>query len=113
MYPNVPSLLRAAQTTPIVSRSFDCWTAAITKRHRRVYERDYPVTLILPDGSSLSIRYFEPRKIIHLPLDLSTLSEAEKKARIENRRPKTKISLESEEENVEFDAFKYIKRKVR
>lgn len=39
-------------------------SACITRPHRLKYLRQYPTTVVLPDGSSIVIRYPEPRKII-------------------------------------------------
>lgn len=72
-----------------------------------MYARLYPTTVVLPDGSSFNIRYYEPRKIIKLPLDLSTLSEAERMARLERRKPKKKVKIEEDIED-DFDARKYV-----
>lgn len=38
--------------------------ASVTKVHREVYTRLYPTIVVLPDGSSINIRYHEPRRII-------------------------------------------------
>ena len=45
-------------------RNVSSSTAAITKVHRAIYARTYPTILVNPDGSSVNIRYHEPRKII-------------------------------------------------
>lgn len=60
-----------------------------------------------PDGSTFSIRYHEPRAIIKLPVDLSLLSEAERKARIEKRKPRRKIRIDDEIADT-FSAGKYL-----
>ena len=73
-----------------------------------MYLRTYPVSLVLPDGSSIDIQYHEPRKIIRLPYDISLLSEAERKARIESRKPKTKVKIQEEIED-DFDENRYLK----
>lgn len=39
-------------------------SASITKIHRQTYARTYPTVVVLSDGSSINIRYHEPRKII-------------------------------------------------
>ncbi|KAH8362285.1 hypothetical protein KR200_003171 [Drosophila serrata] len=39
-------------------------TAAVTRLHRSVYCRMYPTVVVQPDGSTINIRYHEPRKII-------------------------------------------------
>lgn len=79
----------------------------MTSIKRKKFERMYPTVLVLPDGSSLTIRYYEPRGIITLPLDLSTLSEEQKKLRILKRTPLTKVVIQEEEED-EFDEGKYL-----
>ncbi|KDR22533.1 39S ribosomal protein L55, mitochondrial isoform X1 [Zootermopsis nevadensis] len=94
----------------LVHQPFRCLnsnTASITKVHRKIYARLYPTAVILPDGSSFGIRYHEPRKIIKLPLDLSTLSEAERIARLERRKPKKKVKIEEDIED-DFDARQYV-----
>nr|CAD7586681.1 unnamed protein product [Timema genevievae] len=89
-------------------RDLNCNTASICKIHRAIYARTYPTIVVLPDGSSVNIRYHEPRKIIKLPLDLSTLTEEELKERLERRKPKKKVTIIEEIED-NFDANKYIK----
>jgi len=39
-------------------------TTAVTRLHRSVYCRLYPTVVVQPDGSTINIRYHEPRKII-------------------------------------------------
>ncbi|XP_061710554.1 large ribosomal subunit protein mL55 [Cydia pomonella] len=80
----------------------------ITKVHREIYTRMYPTTVVLPDGSSFNIRYHEPRKIIKLPLDLSQLSEEERKQRIDKRKPRKKVKITEDVED-NFNAKKYLK----
>lgn len=105
-------LLEPAQCVArcVVRQQFRCLnsnTASIAKVHRKMYARLYPTAVILPDGSSINIRYYEPRKIIKLPLDLSTLSEAERMARLERRKPKKKVKIEEDIDD-DFDARKYV-----
>ncbi|XP_052889877.1 39S ribosomal protein L55, mitochondrial [Anopheles moucheti] len=83
-------------------------TSAIVKVHRSIYARRYPTLMVLPNGSTINLSYHEPRKIIKLPLDLSQLSEAERKARIEKRKPKQKIRIDDDVEDT-FNANKYLK----
>lgn len=108
MTANISSLLRLARQCPRSVRDLNCWTAAITKKHRKIYERTYPTILVLSDGSSINIEYHEPRKIITLPLDINTLSEAERKARIERRKPKTRVKIVEDIED-DFDESRYLK----
>merc|ERR1711976_546508 len=51
--------------------------ASITRINRKYFARTYPTLLILPDGSSINIKYNIPRRIIKLPIDTSTLSPEE------------------------------------
>ncbi|XP_012252772.1 39S ribosomal protein L55, mitochondrial [Athalia rosae] len=104
----ISGLRRVSSPLQMVFRKLNCWTGAITKIHRKVYERTYPTVLVQSDGSSINIRYYEPRQIIQLPLDLSTLTEAERKARLAARRPKTMIKIEDELEDT-FNPKKYLK----
>ncbi|CAK1553558.1 unnamed protein product [Leptosia nina] len=68
----------------------------------------YPTKVVLSNGASINIRYPEPRKIIKLPLDLTLLSEEEKKIRLDKRKPKKKVKIvETIEDN--FNAKKYLK----
>ncbi|KAK9877314.1 hypothetical protein WA026_017708 [Henosepilachna vigintioctopunctata] len=89
-------------------RLLNAFSAAITKPHRYTYTRTYPTVLVNPDGSSITIRYPEPRQIIKLPLNIWTLSEAERKAKLERRRPKKKVKYEDDFED-NYDSSKYLK----
>nr|CAD7203599.1 unnamed protein product [Timema douglasi] len=99
---------RTCVQTNAPRRDLNCNTASICKIHRVTYARTYPTIVVLPDSSSVNIRYHEPRKIIKLPLDLSTLTEEERKERLERRKPKKKVTI-IEEIADNFDASKYIK----
>ncbi|XP_017139980.2 39S ribosomal protein L55, mitochondrial [Drosophila miranda] len=83
-------------------------TTAVTRLHRSVYCRLYPTVVVQPDGSTINIRYHEPRKIIKLPLDLTTLSDAQRKSRLEARKPRKKVRI-MEEVDDNFNAKKYMK----
>lgn len=48
----------------IMRRYLNNNVASVTKVHRELYTRLYPTTVVLPDGSSINIRYDEPRRII-------------------------------------------------
>ncbi|XP_050342730.1 39S ribosomal protein L55, mitochondrial [Nymphalis io] len=89
-------------------RRLNCNVSSVTKIHREIYTRMYPTKVILPNGASINIRYHEPRQIIKLPLDLSTLSEEERKIKLEKRKPRRKVKItETVEDN--FNAKKYLK----
>ncbi|PZC85324.1 hypothetical protein B5X24_HaOG201820 [Helicoverpa armigera] len=82
--------------------------ASVTKIHRDLYSRMYPTQVVLPDGASINIRYHEPRKVIKLPLDLSQLTEEERKMRLEKRKPKKKVKITDDIQD-NFNAKKYLK----
>uniref|UniRef100_A0A0K8S6R8 39S ribosomal protein L55, mitochondrial n=1 Tax=Lygus hesperus TaxID=30085 RepID=A0A0K8S6R8_LYGHE len=89
-------------------RKLSSATAFITRPHRHNYLLTYHTKLVLADGSSVTFRYHEPRQIITLPLDISTLSDEEAKLRLERRKPKTKVKIQDEEVS-RFDPNRYIK----
>ncbi|VVC92858.1 unnamed protein product [Leptidea sinapis] len=92
----------------VCTRDINNSVCSIAKIHREIYTRLYPTKVVLPNGASINIRYHEPRKIIKLPLDLSLLTEEEKKARLERRKPKRKVKItETIEDN--YNAKKYLK----
>jgi len=95
-------------STFVNSVRFNSNRATIGRINRLQYLRQYPTTVVNPDGSTFTIRYFEPRRIIKLPVDITTLSEPEKQAHFKRRRPTTKVTLEEEFEDNEFDSSKYL-----
>lgn len=103
----IASVARIGSSATVLRRYLNCWTAAITKKHRVIYERTYPTTVVFSDGSSIEIQYHEPRKIIVLPLNLAELTEAEQKKRLEMRKPKTRIVITEEIED-SFDENRYL-----
>ncbi|XP_034242653.1 39S ribosomal protein L55, mitochondrial [Thrips palmi] len=82
--------------------------ALVTKIHRESFLRTYPTLVVQADGSSFYIRYQEPRSIIQLPLDVSTLTPEELKIRLAKRNPKKKVVYAKEEEDT-YQASKYIR----
>lgn len=68
-------VIKIISLLPIVqqSRNISSSTAAITKIHRKVYARTYPTVLVQPDGSSITIKYHEPRKIIKVNFILTEI----------------------------------------
>nr|XP_033790294.1 39S ribosomal protein L55, mitochondrial [Geotrypetes seraphini]XP_033790295.1 39S ribosomal protein L55, mitochondrial [Geotrypetes seraphini]XP_033790297.1 39S ribosomal protein L55, mitochondrial [Geotrypetes seraphini]XP_033790298.1 39S ribosomal protein L55, mitochondrial [Geotrypetes seraphini] len=83
---------------------------SIVRFGRQAYARLYPVLLIRPDGSTINIRYKEPRRILMMPVDISTLSEAERKARLRKRDPKRLVKKTDKEDfHDEFNADQYSK----
>ncbi|NWI99473.1 RM55 protein, partial [Crypturellus undulatus] len=61
--------------------------ASVAHVRRPVYGRLYPVLLVKLDGSTVRVRYREPKRILMLPLDSNTLPEAERRARLRRQSP--------------------------
>ncbi|KAM6315235.1 large ribosomal subunit protein mL55 [Aegotheles albertisi] len=81
--------------------------AAISHLHRQLYGRLYPVLLVKTDGSTVRLRYKEPKRILMLPLDSSSLPEAERKARLQRQFPsKPKAEVEETFEGIDLDTYK-------
>ncbi|KJH47208.1 glycosyltransferase, group 2 family protein [Dictyocaulus viviparus] len=72
----------------------NAWRACLGKIRRTEYLRHYPVLLIRPDGSTIEIRYLEPRSVIQLPVDINSLTEGEKRQRLAARKPKAKKMIQ-------------------
>ncbi|XP_017775286.1 PREDICTED: 39S ribosomal protein L55, mitochondrial [Nicrophorus vespilloides] len=89
-------------------RHLNAFSAAVTRPHRILYERTYQTVIVNSDGSSYNIRYHEPRQIIKMPINVWTLSEAERKARLEKRKPKQKVKIIDDIDD-EYDSKKYLK----
>ncbi|XP_017752209.1 PREDICTED: 39S ribosomal protein L55, mitochondrial [Eufriesea mexicana] len=103
---NIFSFLRPTQTALFIHRNLNCWTAAITKKHRKVYLNTYPVHLVLPDGSSINIDYHEPRRIITLPIDITILSEEQRQLRLQRRKSIQKVKIVDEYQD-DFDETQF------
>ncbi|XP_075779072.1 large ribosomal subunit protein mL55 isoform X2 [Pelodiscus sinensis] len=82
---------------------------SIARIQRQTYGRSYPVLLVRPDGSTIHIRYKEPRRILTMPVDINTLSEAERRARLRKRNPKWFKSKQEKELDDEFNLDNYKK----
>ncbi|NXY81350.1 RM55 protein, partial [Alcedo cyanopectus] len=81
--------------------------AAVSHLHRQLYGRLYPVLLVNTDGSTVRVRYREPKRILMLPLDSSTLPEAERKARLRRKFPsKAKAGPEETFEGIDMGTYK-------
>lgn len=48
----------------VIGRRTNCYRSSITRYSRDVYSRLYPSYLVLPDGSTIRIRYPEPRQLV-------------------------------------------------
>ncbi|XP_061046085.1 large ribosomal subunit protein mL55 [Eubalaena glacialis] len=89
------------------SRRADCNRASLTRVHRQTYARLYPVLLVKQDGSTIHIRYREPRRMLTMPVDLDSLSPEERRARFRKREAQVKEKEEEPELGDNFDVEQY------
>ncbi|NXG69446.1 RM55 protein, partial [Baryphthengus martii] len=81
--------------------------ASVSHLHRQFYGRLYPVLLVKTDGSTVHLRYKEPKRILMLPLDSSTLPEAERKARLRRQFPsQPKAETEETFDSIDMSTYK-------
>ncbi|XP_078115689.1 large ribosomal subunit protein mL55 [Sander vitreus] len=80
---------------------------SVVRCGRQKYERLYPVMLVQPDGSTVNIRYKEPRRILMMPVDLSSLSEEERRARQKKKEVKKTKKQTTIHYEDDFEADKY------
>ncbi|XP_012634036.2 large ribosomal subunit protein mL55 [Microcebus murinus] len=86
----------------------DSSRASLTRLRRQAYARLYPVLLVKQDGSTIHIRYREPRRMLAMPVDLDTLSPEERRARLRKREAQLQPRKEYEPEpSDDFDAERY------
>ncbi|XP_040289296.1 39S ribosomal protein L55, mitochondrial [Bufo bufo] len=72
--------------------------ACIGRSGRTTYLRSYPVLLVQPDGSTITVQYKEPRRMLIMPIDITTLSEDERKTRLRQRNQARKSGAKKEKE---------------
>lgn len=80
----------------------------VTKVKRAKFARLHPTMAVLPDGSSITIKYPEPRQLIKFPIRIEEASQEEVKRIQLLRRPKQKLVV-TEDTGSGFDPRKYIK----
>ncbi|XP_010344138.3 large ribosomal subunit protein mL55 [Saimiri boliviensis] len=86
----------------------DSSRASLARVHRQAYARLYPVLLVKQDGSTIHIRYREPRRMLLMPIDLDTLTPEERRARLRKREAQLRQTEDYEQEfSDDFDVERY------
>ncbi|XP_036101849.1 39S ribosomal protein L55, mitochondrial-like [Molossus molossus] len=85
----------------------DSSRASLTRVHRQAYARLYPMLLVKHNGSTIHIRYQEPRRMLEMPVDLDALSQDERRARIHRREAQLRGKEEEPELLDNFDLERY------
>lgn len=81
----------------------------MAKIKRTDYLRVYPTLLTFPDGSTITIRYHEPRALIKVPLLLEDMkTEAKRLAWLGRRKKMQKMEIKEDVTDVAFDGDKYL-----
>ncbi|XP_016086379.1 39S ribosomal protein L55, mitochondrial-like, partial [Sinocyclocheilus grahami] len=106
--------LQATSTFHTAAFQSNSNSTCVVRFGRQQYESMHPVLLVRPDGSTINIRYKEPRRIMKMPVDITTLSEEERKIRMRKREPKraAKQKLDDFEDDFKVDDYsKFWKKK--
>lgn len=93
-------------TMPV--RQLNANRCAVTKVKRSRYTRQYPTLAVLPDGSTITIKYPAPVQLIRFPIELEKASEEERRKVHLLRRPKQTLVVQ-EDSGESFDPMKYVK----
>jgi len=92
----------------VAQRQLNANRTATTKIRRLRFTRQYPTTVVLPDGSTISVKHPEPRLLLRLPLDLEQATEEQKRKIQLLRRPKLTQKV-TEDTDDTYDPMKYLK----
>jgi large subunit ribosomal protein L55 len=105
----IPQLLgKQSQLVWQQARYLNANRAAVTKIKRARFQYLYSTTLVQPDGSTIQVKYPEPRVLIRLPLDPETATPAQKRKIQFIRSPKQTLKV-VEDTGEAFDPSKYLK----
>ncbi|XP_074523540.1 large ribosomal subunit protein mL55 [Halichoeres trimaculatus] len=116
LWTGCPSVLKLSANTPALSQvallhsqgpKLNSNRTSVVMCGRQKYERLYTVMLVRPDGSTLNIRYKEPKRILMMPVNLSALSEEERRARQKKRDVKKTVKQTVADYEDDFKADRY------
>lgn len=82
--------------------------AFVSRVKRPTYVRQYPTVVVQPDGSTITVRYHEPRSLIRLPLVFEELSAEQQQLVLVKRKPPEVVVVQEELED-HFDSRDYLK----
>lgn len=82
--------------------------ASISRVKRATCVRQYPTVLVQPDGSTLTVRYHEPRYLIKMPLRFEELTPEQQQVVLVKRKPPEVVVVQEELED-NFDSHQYLK----
>ncbi|VDN01646.1 unnamed protein product [Thelazia callipaeda] len=105
---------RTRATFPLLSISitscqperYNAHRVGISRIKRNKYVRQYYVTLLQPDGSTIKMRASEPLDLIQMPFNLDMLTDDERR-KLEIKRHKAK-KVTKKQEVVKFNADEYV-----
>ncbi|KAH7721898.1 Protein MRPL-55 [Aphelenchoides avenae] len=84
----------------------NAYRASLGKIKREKYVKQYQVMLMRPDGSTIMGRCAEPRRFLQLPVDMTVLTEDERRQRIAGRKRKVKqVKEECIDDNFDLDTY--------
>lgn len=81
---------------------------------RDLFSRLYPTIMVFKDGSTIKMRHHEPSLVIRQPLTLEDCTDAQsKKDWTIRRRAVVAEAIKHDDEEITFDARKYLRQRKR
>jgi hypothetical protein len=93
----------------LTTRHLSANRCAVTKVKRTRYTRMYPTTAVLPDGSTVTIKYPAPVQLVRFPVELEAASEEERRRVLLLRRPRQTLVVQNDT-GTGFDPMKYVSK---